>query len=408
MRAALQGFLSAPVRHVHDALRQPRDDELLWALRNVSLELERGQVLGIIGRNGAGKSTLLKILSRITDPTEGHAEVSGRLSSLLEVGTGFHPELTGRDNIFLNGAILGMRRSEVAAKLASIVDFAGVERLIDTPVKRYSSGMYVRLAFAVAAHLESDIILIDEVLAVGDAEFQQRSLAKIREATGEGRTVLFVSHNMASIRALCERAILLDGGHSRAEGDVEDVIGEYLSTDVKATSVGEIPEDTPRIGTGDALMTHVDLVDSTGKSVAQVFLDQPLVVEVGVEVKRRILDAVFEVGISSPDGMRVATSFSTDKQQPLLELDPGEARIAVELEPSLLPGHYVLDLGLHHTGARWTIDFLERILDFEVLNVAQGGADSYPSAAIRGYVRPAARWYRPELSAPPRAGGFQR
>src|SRR5437879_1762300 len=202
LRASVQRFLARPVARIHDVVRKPREDELIWALRDVSFELEQGQVLGIVGRNGAGKSTLLKILSRISDPTEGHAEVRGTLSSLLEVGTGFHPELTGRDNIFLNGAILGMRRAEVAKKFSSIVEFAGVEKFIDTPVKRYSSGMYMRLAFAVAAHLEPDILLVDEVLAVGDIDFQRRCLGKMREATGEGRTVVFVSHKMASIRAL--------------------------------------------------------------------------------------------------------------------------------------------------------------------------------------------------------------
>src|SRR2546423_14052913 len=246
LRGALQEFVGAPILRIRRTLR-PRHDELIWALRDVSFELERGSVLGIVGRNGAGKSTLLKILARITEPTEGYAEVYGRLSSLLEVGTGFHPELSGRDNIFLNGAILGMRRQEVAAKFDSIVEFAGVEKFIDTPVKRYSSGMYMRLAFAVAAHLEPDILVVDEVLAVGDAEFQKRSLGKMRDATGEGRTVLFVSHNMASIRALCQRAILLDGGRVRVDGDVDAVVSEYLSTDVKASLEGAIPDDAPRL-----------------------------------------------------------------------------------------------------------------------------------------------------------------
>src|SRR2546423_9969418 len=215
VRASLPRLRGAPVARIHEAIRNPREDELIWALRDVSFELEQGRVLGVVGRNGAGKSTLLKILSRITDPTEGYAEVRGTLSSLLEVGSGFHPELTGRDNVYLNGAILGMRRAEVTRKFASIVEFAGVEKFIDTPVKRYSSGMYMRLAFAVAAHLEPDILLVDEVLAVGDQEFQRRCLGKMRDVTGEGRTVIFVSHNMAAIRALCPRAILIDRGQMK-------------------------------------------------------------------------------------------------------------------------------------------------------------------------------------------------
>src|ERR1043166_6629125 len=228
LRASLQRFLTRPVARIHDAVRKPREDELIWALRDVSFELEQGHVLGIVGRNGAGKSTLLKILSRITDPTEGHADVRGRLSSLLEVGTGFHPELTGRDNIYLNGAIMGMRRAEVTAKFDSIVEFAGVEKFIDTPVKRYSSGMYMRLAFAVAAHLEPDILLVDEVLAVGDIDFQRRCLGKMREATGEGRTAVFVSHNMATIANLCPRAILLKNGSIVETGDTPAIIDNYL------------------------------------------------------------------------------------------------------------------------------------------------------------------------------------
>jgi len=402
LRASVYSLLAAPGSRIREALKPPRHDELIWALRDVSFELEWGQVLGIVGRNGAGKSTLLKILARITDPTEGYAKINGRLSSLLEVGTGFHPELSGRDNIFLNGAILGMRRSEVAAKYDSIVEFAGVEQLIDTPVKRYSGGMYMRLAFAVAAHLEPDILLVDEVLAVGDADFQKRSLGKMRDATGQGRTVLFVSHNMASIRALCGRALLLDGGRVRVDGQVEEVIGEYLSMD-DATHAGPIPDNVPRIGTGDARLTHVELLDRSGRPLSQVRLGQPFVVALVVGAKHRIPNAAFEVGISSLDGIRISTTFSTDKEQPPFELEPGECRIVVGLEPFLLPGHYALDLGVHHAGPGWTIDLVERVVDFEVLNVAEVGGDRYPSSAVRGYVRPQARWYGPQPASAQRA-----
>ena len=395
LRASVQRFLTRPVSRIHDAVRKPREDELIWALRDVSFELAQGQVLGIVGRNGAGKSTLLKILSRITDPTEGHAEVRGTLSSLLEVGTGFHPELTGRDNIFLNGAILGMRRAEVAKKFSSIVEFAGVEKFIDTPVKRYSSGMYMRLAFAVAAHLEPDILLVDEVLAVGDIDFQRRCLGKMREATGEGRTVVFVSHNMASIRALCPRAILLDRGRVTADGDVEDVISAYLSTDVKASASGAIPDEVPRIGMGDARLRHVELLGPDGEPLTYARLGQPFSVVIGVESTRR-LPAIVEVGISSLDGIRATTSFSTDGGQAPIMLDSGHTRIMVELEPFLLPGHYALDLGVHYAGPGWMLDFVERIRDFEVLNVDDEGRDSYPVSRVRGYVRAPARWSEPE------------
>ena len=212
LRDTLADAVKAPLRR----LRSPRSprvvDNTIWALRDVSLEVAPGEVLGVIGHNGAGKSTLLKILSRITEPTEGRAEVRGRVGSLLEVGTGFHPELTGRENIYLNGAILGMKRSEITRRFDEMVAFAGVERFIDTPVKRYSSGMYLRLAFAVAAHLEPEILLVDEVLAVGDAAFQKKCLGRMSDVAREGRTVLFVSHNLPSIENLCQRVVVVDGG----------------------------------------------------------------------------------------------------------------------------------------------------------------------------------------------------
>ena len=214
--------------------------EEFWALKDVSFEVKRGEVLGIIGRNGAGKSTLLKILSRITEPSEGRVTIKGRVASLLEVGTGFHPELTGRENIYLNGAILGMTRAEIKRKFDEIVAFAEVEKFLDTPVKRYSSGMYVRLAFAVAAHLEPEILVVDEVLAVGDAEFQKKCLGKMSEVASGGRTVLFVSHNMAAVTSLCSRAVLLVGGKLGRQGDVAETVGAYLG-DGRASALNDGP-----------------------------------------------------------------------------------------------------------------------------------------------------------------------
>jgi lipopolysaccharide transport system ATP-binding protein len=208
-----------------------RQGETLWALKDVNFEVQQGEALGIIGRNGAGKSTLLKILSRVTAPTSGEVKVKGRIASLLEVGTGFHPELTGRENIYLNGAILGMKKAEIARKFDEIVDFSGVEQFIDTPVKRYSSGMYVRLAFAVAAHLEPEILIVDEVLAVGDAEFQKKCLGKMSDVAHEGRTVLFVSHNMAAVRNLCSSCIILKKGEISIQGPVETTINNYLNSE---------------------------------------------------------------------------------------------------------------------------------------------------------------------------------
>jgi lipopolysaccharide transport system ATP-binding protein len=228
------------------------ESDYVWALRDVNFEVTRGEVLGIVGKNGAGKSTLLKLLSRVTSPTTGEIRAKGRVASLLEVGTGFHPELTGRENIYLNGAIMGMKKSEINSRLDEIIDFAGVQRYVDTPVKRYSSGMYVRLAFAVAAHLEPEILIVDEVLAVGDAEFQKKAIGKMQEvSSGSGRTVIFVSHNMASVRNLCTRAVLLNNGKLVFEGSPEDTITEYLNSHSTPSPVNKwingSPEDTAAI-----------------------------------------------------------------------------------------------------------------------------------------------------------------
>ena len=252
---ALADFATRPVRSFRRLRRLSSFEEngqgradVIWALRDVSFEIRRGEVLGIIGPNGAGKSTLLKVISRITEPTSGRVYVNGRVSSLLEVGTGFHPELTGRENVYLNGTVLGMRRGEVGRKFDEIVEFSGVEQFIDTPVKRYSSGMQVRLAFAVAAHLEPEILVVDEVLAVGDAAFQKKCLGKMENVASEGRTVLFVSHNMLALQNLCTRAVLLTSGKIAAEGDTEAVITRYLGA---RGEVAEVSWDTPDGAPGD-------------------------------------------------------------------------------------------------------------------------------------------------------------
>jgi lipopolysaccharide transport system ATP-binding protein len=241
LRDTLTDAITGPFRRLRGEGAARKEAEMLWALKDVSFEVKHGEVVGIIGRNGAGKSTLLKILSRITEPTHGHAEIRGRVGSLLEVGTGFHPELSGRENIFLNGAILGMKKAEILRKFDEIVAFAEVERFIDTPVKRYSSGMYVRLAFAVAAHMETENLIVDEVLAVGDAEFQKKCLGKMESsARDEGRTVLFVSHNMQSIIQLCSKAILLTSGRKALEGESRLVIDKYLTEGSWALTLADI------------------------------------------------------------------------------------------------------------------------------------------------------------------------
>ena len=254
LRESLVNAFSAPFRYLRSAAgprsesRNP-DSEYIWALKDISFEVKQGEVVGIIGRNGAGKTTLLKVLTRITTPTQGYAELHGRVGSLLEVGTGFHPELTGRENIYLNGAVLGMKRKEIDSKFDEIVEFSGVEKFIDTPLKRYSTGMQVRLAFAVAAHLEPEILLIDEVLAVGDVEFQKKCLGKMSEVAKGGRTVLFVSHNMLSIQNLCTRGILLESGEIAIDDNITTVINKYL--DLGKEQTGEVSWASPDVAPGD-------------------------------------------------------------------------------------------------------------------------------------------------------------
>lgn len=258
IRDAIAHGAQVPARAVRRILGRSADDpnRWTWALDGIDMHVDEGEVVGIIGNNGAGKSTLLKILSGITEPTEGYADIRGRVGSLLEVGTGFHMELTGRENIYMNGALLGMKRAEINRKFDQIVEFSEVGKFLDTPVKRYSSGMYMRLAFAVAAHLEPDILIVDEVLAVGDAAFQKKCLGKMSSIAGEGRTVLFVSHNMTSVESLCSRAVMIDGGRLTADGKPRDIIGQYLQ---QASSVNEVSlrDRVDRVGDGSVKITGI-------------------------------------------------------------------------------------------------------------------------------------------------------
>lgn len=260
------------------------DGDRFWALQNINLDVKQGEVLGIIGKNGAGKSTLLKILSRVTAPTKGNIKVKGRIASLLEVGTGFHPELTGRENVFLNGAILGMSKQEVNRKFHEIVEFSGIEIFIDTPVKRYSSGMYVRLAFAVAAHLEPEILIIDEVLAVGDSEFQNKCLGKMNDVAHEGRTVLFVSHNLPMLGKLCPKSILLENGKIVATGNSEDVIEKYLGN-ISQSGTRDLSRIVDRKGCGNVLLTEVLFLDENMHELDTVQTGKPLIIRVCFDIK---------------------------------------------------------------------------------------------------------------------------
>jgi lipopolysaccharide transport system ATP-binding protein len=371
----------------------------IWALKDVSFEVKEGEVVGIIGRNGAGKSTLLKILSRITVPTEGRAEIFGRVGSLLEVGTGFHPELSGRENIYLNGAVLGMTKTEIGRKFDEIVAFADVEKFIDTPVKFYSSGMHVRLAFAVAAHLEPDILIVDEVLAVGDMEFQKKCLGKMEDVTQQGRTILFVSHNLGTVKSLCSRAILLDAGRISCEGDVDRVVDAYYASMAGAARPGAgLITDAPRIsGTSEARLHCVQLTDRSGTETTQLYFAQSFRVTVLFDVLKDISDAVIEVDIATLDGTRVTYSSNLDGGRPPARFTRGRYSVAVDMDIILLPRQYTIDLGIHHRDGR-TIDWVERTLDFTVLNVPETGGDYYPwPSHVRGFVRPATRWHGLEL-----------
>ena len=267
-----------------DAAANNNHSDILWALRNISFEVKRGEVIGIVGKNGAGKSTLLKILSRITSPTSGRIEIRGKVASLLEVGTGFHPELTGRENVYLNGTILGMTKKEVAVKFDEIVGFSGINRFIDTPVKRYSSGMAVRLAFSVAAHLDPEILIIDEVLAVGDAEFQKKCLGKMKNVASAGRTVLFVSHNMAAVSSLCQKAILIENGVMTESGPAQEVVAKYMQS-ANESSMVQLGDRTDRVGNQEIKFTAFELRDDHDHPVQCVFSGQDISIALHYESK---------------------------------------------------------------------------------------------------------------------------
>jgi lipopolysaccharide transport system ATP-binding protein len=299
--------VAAAGRGALDRIRRGRrasngpDSRDFWALMDVSFEIQRGEIVGIIGRNGAGKSTMLKVLSRITEPTAGFAEMHGRLSSLLEVGTGFQPELTGRENVYLSGAILGMKKAEITQKFDEIVDFAEVEEFIDTPVKYFSSGMYLRLAFSVAAHLEAEILLIDEILAVGDQRFQEKCLGMMHRTARSGRTVVFVSHNMASIQQLCTRAILLAGGRKVAEGSPADVIGQYFG-EIRESSSVSLEDWQDRSGNGEARIVALAMTDSGGTPVTSIPFGGTLRIALSAWFSRPATDPTFGVIIQNAIG----------------------------------------------------------------------------------------------------------
>ncbi len=355
------------------------DSDYIWALKNINFSVNQGEVLGIIGKNGAGKSTLLKILSRTTTPTLGEYKIKGRVASLLEVGTGFHPELSGRENVFINGAILGMTKSEIKKNFDEIVAFSGVERYIDTPVKRYSSGMYVRLAFAVAAHLSPDILIVDEVLAVGDSEFQRKCLGKMKAVSSQGRTVLFVSHNLPSIRSLCSKTLYLKNGTVVNLGETSAIIDEYLVEDKINIEDGLIPENASTYNSGDAKFLTFRILNNSGNAVEALYYEQAFVAEFMLRVNRPVEKAIIDFSVGSLDTR--FTYSSTYDSNGYMKLDPGTYLIRLELAPKIVPGTYTFYLGLHDfEKGGLTLDFIEKVGTVNVLQFKEKTGEKFPLA----------------------------
>ncbi|RJQ38999.1 MAG: ABC transporter ATP-binding protein [Dehalococcoidia bacterium] len=387
----LSHALLSPFRRFRDGSTQAtKPDNYIWALKDVSFQVRQGEVVGIIGRNGAGKTTLLRILTRITEPTEGGAEIRGRVSALLEVGTGFHPELTGRENVYLNGAILGMKRYEIKRKFDEIVEFSGVEKFIDTPLKRYSSGMQVRLAFSVAAHLEPEILLVDEVLAVGDAQFQKKCLGKMENVSKEGRTVLFVSHNMAAINRLCPRAILLDNGRLVQDGHSVSVTNAYLNGEagVGGQRTWEL-EEAP--GTDELRLTSIKLLKADGTPASVVEVHEPLTLRIGYHIG--------QPGLS----FRCAALFFTQGVCAFSTIEPSETRqeqigdyfSEVFIPPNLLAeGEYTVGITIFNSrGIKLQFVRVRDTITFQIFDpMTEPSARGDYAENLAGVMRPLLKW----------------
>jgi lipopolysaccharide transport system ATP-binding protein len=375
LREALVRAATAPWqwlrRRAGSGSQRPGGADVLWALRDVSFKVRPGEAVGIIGRNGAGKSTLLKVLSRVTEPTSGRAELRGRLGSLLEVGTGFHPELTGRENVFLSGAILGMTRREIVRKFDEIVAFAEVEPFLETPVKRYSSGMYVRLAFAVAAHLEPEILVVDEVLAVGDAAFQQKCIGRMQEAGREGRTILFVSHNLAALRSLCRRGIVLDCGRLVCDGPAAEALAHYLQSN-EARATADLVERTDRSGAGRVRVHKIEIEGGGPGNPGQLVMGQSARFAFHLDRASRGVTCIATVY----DAAGLALTRFNSALGHLDDEYGGEAALALVCaveEVLLAPGRYRLDVALYAAGEMQ--DRIEAAAYFEVLRGAVRGRE---------------------------------
>jgi lipopolysaccharide transport system ATP-binding protein len=405
LREAITQALMSPLRRFRESSEVRADEaETFWALKGVSFEIHPGEVVGIIGRNGAGKSTLLKILSRIVEPTSGGALLRGRVASLLEVGTGFHPELTGRENIFLNGSILGMKHAEIARKFDEIVAFAEISKFLDTPVKRYSSGMYVRLAFAVAAHLEPEILIIDEVLAVGDNNFQKKCLSKMQSISGQGRTVIFVSHNMNTVTRICPRAILLHQGRIIADGTADEVTRVYLRSDQGSISIRTWDDPATAPGNGIARLRSARVVDQDGNVVEVLDIRKTVGLEVVFDVLEPGHVLVPNMPVINEEGVCVFHLRENDPYWHRRPRDVGRYTSTV-----WIPGNFLAEGMLVVGVALSTMDPV-RIHFFESDSIAFQVVDTHDGDSVRGeytgpfpgVVRPMLEWstdYQPEMVA---------
>jgi lipopolysaccharide transport system ATP-binding protein len=397
---SLTNWVAGPWRRFRDLARPGGRAAQFWALKDVTLKVAVGEVVGIIGPNGAGKSTLLKILSRITAPTEGYVDLNGRVSSLLEVGTGFHPDLTGRENIFLNGAILGMFRAEIVRKLDAIVAFAELEQFIDTPVKHYSSGMYVRLAFSVAAHLEPEILIVDEVLAVGDVSFQRKCLNKMEDVHQHGRTILFVSHNMDAVTRLCERALLISHGGIQKDGPASDVASAYLLSTLKTDAIQEWPIAETAPGNAIARLRRVRVRDEAGATVENIDVRQPVGIEMVFDVLTPGRVMAPSVMLYARSGTCVFSAHDLDPEWRQRQRPAGSFTATAWIPGNLLAeGALLVSCGLGSIRPLEVHFFVREAVAFNVTDPGMGdSARGDWDGSIPGVVRPLLKWqtaYRP-------------
>ena len=396
---ALGTLATAPLRKLQNNGKnaRPQDDppkrskEYLWALRDVTFDVQAGEVFGIIGANGAGKSTLLKILSKITEPTAGEVDLRGRVGSLLEVGTGFHPELTGRENVFINGAILGMTQREIRSRFDAIIDFSGIEDFIDTPVKRYSSGMQTRLAFAVAAHLDPEIMIVDEVLAVGDAQFQQKCLGKMENVADQGRTILLVSHNMKTIRNMCSRTMWIDQGSVRTIGETDEVITDYLRANQRAETLADVPDRIAALPDDPAFRLHNVILRQLGAPTNRISNSEPVEVEIEYEVRKATPGLRVYFDLCDQEQDILVRSFFDDDANARDVLSPGRYRSVATIPANFLaPREYIIVVraGVYNersiTGTGLTIEI-------HVDNTSQVNR-AYPNDVIRAKLQPKFVW----------------